>query len=150
MKGNQKAQFNQRIDIDIIGGIARSAQKRGETTSHMTEVALSHYLAQDIELTAYERQQYKKKVIENALNSLASGLNMQVFGDILTKTHTIMAVCSGFDTLFPLRDSTKNAKLSLFEILKDIEDYDNGLFQEIMPYLNRFKKLKVMYAQITL
>lgn len=149
MKGNQKAVFGQRIDLEIIAGIQRSAQKRGESISSITERALSQFLATDCELTAYERMQYKKIIIENSLDNIANGLNLKVFGDISAKTITILAICAGFDNIHPLRDSTKNAKLSLFEVLTDIKEYDNGLFNEILPYVKKFKKLHNMFTQTT-
>ncbi len=147
MKGKQKAVFGQRIDIEIIGGINRSAQKRGESVAHMTELALSQYLSNDVELTAIERANYKKKCIESALDGISSTLNIHLEGDLVSKTMTIMAVCSGFDTVFPDREDTSRAKLSLFEVLIDIKDYDKGVFNEIFPYLKKFKKLHSMYTQ---
>lgn len=149
MNGRQKGSFSRQIDIEIIGGLERVAQKRGESVAHIAEVAFTQFLSTDVELTSLERANYKKIGIELALDSLGSVLNVPLKGDILTKTYTIMAICSGFDNIFPLRESTKIAKLSLFEILTDIRDYDKGLFEEILPQLKRFRKLHDMFRQTT-
>lgn len=149
MKGNQKAVFGQRIDIDIIGGIQRSAQKRGESVAHITEKALASYLSDDIELTPIERANYKKIGLEMQLNSIGSMLNVRLEGDIVLKIHTLIALCAGFDTIFPLREVSKTAKLSLFEAITDLKDLDKGLFDEIIPQLKRFRKLFIMFTQTT-
>lgn len=149
MNGKQKGSFSRQIDMELIGGLERAAQKRGETVTQVAETAFARYLSMDVELTSLERQNYKKKCIELSLSNIGHMLNVPLEGDILAKTHTIMAICAGFDNIFPLRDSTKIAKLSLFEVLTDIRDYDKGLFEEIIPQLKRFRKLSDMFKQTT-
>ena len=145
-----KQSISSRMDEEIIGEIERSAQKRGVPKSEILEKAAAHWLAQDVELTAIERAEAKKVIINQALDRVSSILYIECKGDLVSKTTTLIAVCSGFSVTFPLRENTKLAELSLFEVLQDIQDYDKGIFAEILPILKRFKKIYSKFTQTVL
>lgn len=125
------------IDETTLGEIERISAKKGESRSDIVEKYILRGLAKELELTSLERMNAQDKVINLALDSILKLYNLELEGGVEQKINIISLVVCNFSASNPLRERNRVAQLSLFEILKDIEDYDLPLFQKISKLLTR-------------
>jgi hypothetical protein len=125
----EKERFSVSIDADSIAAIAALSAQSGLTKSFLVGRWIQEGLKNDVRLSTSERYYFSKKIIEEKLNMLYSTIgyscNLKDIRNSVLVLYTIPHIC------FQSEKEHSLFKLSLYQILDDIQKHDSKLHEEI-------------------
>lgn len=136
------------FDDKLVASLERVSLKKGISKSAVMEYYAVRGLSNESELTAVERLSYQDKIINGALDSVLEVFNISCNGDILTKFRQALYTCAGISKQKIERNRYGIMELSLFEVLNNIKESDNALFDKLVVELGYFGRIRQRYFNL--
>ncbi len=138
------ASFN--LSEQLLGTLETLSKQKGLSKSVLVERLLVIGLKTAVELTAEQRYHFSRCVIENKCTDMLrlSGIMVYV-GGLSDQIALICALQS--DLNYKKNREIRNGimKVSIFELLEDIKDFDKNVFDKTISEIAKYKKLRDEY-----
>jgi len=137
-----------RIDEQHLSRLQHAALVRGITFSDILERAIVRYLATEAELTAVERYDMLKMVIETKLDGLLYAFGLTCLKGLSDKYNTALYMLSGISRHKNDESRKGLLELSIFEITNLIWELDTILFEQCNVEMGRYGRLRERYYRL--
>jgi hypothetical protein len=137
------------LDTEIVEQICRVSASKGVPDSDVVEKYLEAGLSREEEHTSAERYHFQRNVINRELDSVLRLFGIiDMEGNLRDKYKSSLYLIQGNYRSKINRTRYGILQASLFDILNDIKDMDEGLFNELLTEMSYSGKIKDRYLSL--